>query len=87
MPADAMFINESNEIVGRETGKGGFGEVGIGGDKVFRRGMNVREIAAAAAGDENFLPNAVGVFDDGHAAAAFARLDGAKEACGACAKN
>jgi hypothetical protein len=87
VPGNAMFISESNEIVGRETGKGGFGKVGIGGNKVFRRGMNVREIAATTAGDENFLPNAVGVFDDGHAAAAFARLDGAKEACGACAKN
>ena len=87
MPADAMFIDESKKIVGRKAGKGGFGEVGIGGDKVFRGGVNVREIAAATAGDEDFFANAVRVFEDGHATAALAGLNGAKKACGACAKN
>jgi hypothetical protein len=61
--------------------------VGIGGKEVFRRGMNVCEIAAAAAGDEDFLANAVGMFDYCDAAAALACLDGAEEAGGAGAEN
>ena len=85
--SDAMSFDESEKISRRETGEGGFGEVRIGGDEVFRGGVNVGEIATAPAGDEDFLANAVGVFEYGDAATAFTRFDGAKKSCGASAEN
>ncbi len=87
VPGDAMFLDESEKVVRGETGEGGFGEVGIGGKEVFRRGVKVGEIAAASAGDEDFLANAVGMFDYCDAAAALACLDGAEEAGGTGAEN
>jgi hypothetical protein len=87
VPGDAMFIDESEKVVGGETGESGFGEVGIGGEEILRRGMSVGEIAPASAGDEDFLANAVGMLEDGDAAAALACLDGAKEAGGTGAEN
>jgi hypothetical protein len=75
--ADAMFFDESEKIFWRETGESGFGEVRIGGEEIFGRCANVREIAAASAGDENFLADAVGVFEDSDATTALPRLDGA----------
>jgi len=87
VPGDAMFSDESKKIIGRETGEGGFGKVGIGGEEIFRCCVNVGEIAAAAAGDEDFFADAVGMFEDGDAAAAFAGFDGAEEAGGAGAQD
>ena len=61
--------------------------MGIGGEEVIRGGVNVGEIAAATAGDEDFFADAVGVFKDGDAAAAVAGFDGTKEAGGASAED
>ena len=49
--------------------------------------MEVGEVAAAAAGDENFFAETVGVVEDGDAASALAGLDGAHEARSAAAEN
>jgi hypothetical protein len=87
VPGDAMFFEECKKTCGRETGERGFGEVGIGGDKVFRGAMNIGEIATATAGNEDFLADAVGTFEDGDSAAALSCLDGAEEAGGASAEN
>ena len=82
-----MFFDESKEIGGSEAGKRGFGEVRIGRNKVFRLGVNVGEIAAATAGDEDFFANTVRVLEDSDAPAALPCLNGAKEACGAGAED
>ncbi len=74
---DAMFFDEGEEIRGSVAGQGGFGEVGIRGEEILRLAMDVGEVAAASAGDEDFLADAVGVFEDGDATAALARFDGA----------
>jgi hypothetical protein len=87
VPGDAMFVDESEKVVGPETGESGFSEVGIGGEEVFGRGVNVREITAAAAGDEDFLADVVCMLEDGNAAATLACLDSAEEASGAGAEN
>ena len=75
---DAVLLHQGDEIGGRVTRKTGLGKVGIGGDKIFRRAMNVGEVAATSPGNEDFLADAVGVFQDGDAAAALAGFDGAQ---------
>ena len=49
--------------------------------------MNVGEVAASAAGDEDLFADAVGVLEDTDAASALACLDGAYESCGASAED
>jgi hypothetical protein len=84
---DAVFFDEGNEIGGCVASEGGLGEVRIFGEKVFRLGVNIREVAAAAAGDENFLADFFGAFEEHDAAAAFSGFDGAEEAGGAGAQD
>src|SRR5207248_8255032 len=48
---------------------------------------NVGEIAAATAGDQNFLADAVGVLEDGDTPAAFAGFNGAEKSGGTGAEN
>ncbi len=78
-----MLLDEGDEIGGRVAGQGGFGEMGIGGEEILRLGMEVGEVAAASTGDEDFFADAVGVFEDGDASAAFGGFDGAESAGGA----
>lgn len=61
--------------------------MGIGGQEVFRRNLKVGEIAAAAAGDENFFADFLAAFDHQDAPAAFARLDGAHQTGSATAED
>ena len=49
--------------------------------------MQVGEVAAPAAGDQDLLANAVGAFQDGDAASALASSDGAHQPGGASAQN
>lgn len=75
---DAMLFDERDEIRGSEAGESGFGEVRIPGEKIFRSGMDVGEVAATTAGDEDFFADAVGVLEYGHPTAAFAGLEAQK---------
>jgi hypothetical protein len=84
---DAMFFEEGEKVGGSVAREGGFCEVRIGGDKVFGRGVNVGEVAAASTGDENFFADAVGVLDDSDATAAVGGFNSAEEAGGACAED
>jgi len=84
---DAVFFDESDEIGGGVAGEGGFGEVGIGGEKVFWRAMKIGEVGPAPAGDKDFAADAVVAFEQCDAAAAFAALGGAKQAGGAGAED
>ena len=59
----------------------------VGADEIFRAAMDICEIATAAAGDQDFLPDTIGAFEDGDAAAAFAGFGGAEESCGTSAEN
>ena len=54
---------------------------------MFGAGVDVGEVAAASAGDEDFLAGTVGMFEDEGAAAAASSLDGAHEASGAGAED
>jgi hypothetical protein len=54
----------------------------VGAEKILGPRVDVREIATAAAGNENFFADAVGAFEDGDAAAALTGFDGAEESGG-----
>jgi len=84
---NVVSFNQRDEVGRFVPGQSGFGEVGICGIEVFRPAIQVREIAAAPAGDEDFLARAIGAFQDGDAPAAFARLDRAHQPGGSGAQN
>jgi hypothetical protein len=75
-----MFFDQGDEIGGGVTGQGGFGEVRVGGEEILRLTMDVGEVAAASAGDEDFLADAVGMLENGDAAATLGGFDGTEEA-------
>jgi len=81
------LFDEGKKIAGCEAGESGSSEIGIGGVEILGCGVNVGEIAAATAGDEDFLADAVGVFDDGDATSAFASFESTEEARGTSAEN
>ena len=82
-----MFFHERDEVIGRVSCQRGFCEVRIRGDEIFRRAMNVGEVAASTAGDEDFFADTLGVFQDGDAASAFAGFDCAHQSGGASAED
>jgi hypothetical protein len=84
---DAMLFHQRDEVRRRVAGERGFCEVLICAEEILRAAVDVREIAAAAAGDEDFLANTIGTLEDGDAAAAFAGFGGAQESCGTSAEN
>ncbi len=60
---DAMLFDEGDEICGSEAGKCGFGEVRIRRKKILGSGVEIREVAAATTGNEDFLADAVRVLE------------------------
>src|ERR1700730_15923794 len=77
-----MALNQGDEVGGCVAGQSGFSKVGIRGDEVFGAAMKIGEIAAAAAGDEDFFACTRGTFEDGHASTALPCFNGAHQACG-----
>ena len=84
---DAVLFDEGDEVRRRVAGERGFGEVGIGGEKILRRAVKIGEIGAATAGDEDFAAEASGTLEEGDAAAAFGGFGGAQQTGGASAEN
>lgn len=84
---DTMLFDESDEICGGEAREGRFGKMRIGREEIFGRAIDVGEIAAASAGDEDFLAEAVGAFEDGDAAATLPCFDGAEKTGGTGTEN
>ena len=82
-----MFFGERNEICGGVTGESGFGEVRVGGKKVFGLTKEISEVAAATAGDEDLLAESVGSFEDSYTPVALASFDGAHQTGGAAAED
>jgi len=77
---NAMPLDECDEIARCVAGERGAGEVRIGGEETVRGAVDVGEIAAAAAGDEDLLADAIGMIEDQDAAATLACSDGGHEA-------
>jgi len=84
---NAMLFHQRDEVRWGVAGQRGFCEVLICAEEILRAAVDVREIAAATAGNEDFLANTIGTLEDGDAAAAFAGFGGAKESCGTSAEN
>ena len=78
---DVVRFNESDELFGGVAREGGLGEVRVFGEEVFRAGMEVGEITATSARDEDLFAGAIGVIEQDDASAAAAGLDRAHETC------
>jgi hypothetical protein len=52
-----VALHQVEKIARREPGERGLGEMGVTRDEAIRRGVPVGEIAATAAGDEDFAPD------------------------------
>ena len=72
-------MDQGDEIGWCVTRQCGFGKMRVGGKEVFRLAIEVGEIAAAAAGDEDLLADAVRVFEDSDASATFSGFAGAQQ--------
>jgi len=84
---NVVFFTQREEVGSLVPRQDGFREWGVWGLEMFRPAMEVGEIAAASAGDENLFADPVGSFQDRDAASAFARLDRAHEPGGSGAQN
>jgi hypothetical protein len=84
---DAVFFDEGDDVGGGVAGEGGLGEVGIGGEEVLCAAVDVGEVAAASAGDEDLFAGFFGVVEEEDAASAASSLDGAHEAGGSGAED
>jgi hypothetical protein len=73
---DAVLLHQRDKVPRREAGQRGLREVRILTEKVFCLRSHVGEVAAAAARDQNLPPHAFAVFEQQHAAAALAGLEG-----------
>ncbi len=82
-----MFFDKGDEIGGSVASQGRLGEVRIPREEILWLAVEIGEIAASPAGNEDFFADFFGAFEDGDAAATFAGLDGAEEAGCASAKN
>ena len=77
---NAMLFDQCDEIARRVAGERGAGEVWIGGEESVGRAVEIGEIAAAAAGDEDLLADAIGMIENYDATAALTSGDGSHEA-------
>jgi len=80
VPGDAVALDEFDEIIRRVARQRGLAEVRIRRQEIRWRRSGIREIAAAAAGHQDFLADAIRMLDHEHAAAAPARCDRAHQA-------
>ena len=85
---NTVLLDERDEVVGRVTGQRRFAKVGIGGNEVVGTGVEIGEVAAAAAGNGNLLSDAIRMLKHDDLAASFSRFDGAeKTGCPAANHN
>lgn len=59
----------------------------VGAEKVFRPAVEIREVAPASTGDENFLSGLAGKLEDCNAASAFSGFCGTEKSRGAATEN
>jgi hypothetical protein len=75
-----MFFDEAHEVRRSVAGQRRFGEVWIGGKEILRAGVQVGEVAAAAAGDQDFLADSIRAFEHQNIAASLAGFNGTHQA-------
>ena len=84
---DAVLFDEGDDVGWGVAGECGLCEVGVLGEEVFGATVDVGEVAASAAGDEDFFAGFFGVVEQEDSAVAAAGFDGAHEAGCACAED
>jgi hypothetical protein len=82
-----MLFDEAHEVRRSVTGERRLREVWIGGKKIFRAGMQVGEVAAPAARNQNFLADPVSAFQQQNASLPLTGLDGTHQAGGASSED
>jgi len=80
-----MLFDEGDEVGWSVASERRLDEMRVGREKIVRARMQVGEIAAASAGDQDLLADAVGTFQHEDAAPALARFYGAHQA--RCARS
>ncbi len=80
MPGDPRGLEQGYDVGRAVAAQGRDGEAGILGNEAVGRGMQIREIAAAAAGYADLLTRRGRVVEHQHAPAAPRRLDRAHHA-------
>jgi hypothetical protein len=63
VPGDAVAVEQRDEVARVVATKSGFRKMGVGRQKTRRRCLPVREVAAAAAGDEDLGTRFPAVFE------------------------
>ena len=65
---NVVLLHQLDEFAGGITREGGSAEVWVVGEIIFRAGMEIGEIAATTAGDENFFSDSMVVLEHKHGA-------------------
>ena len=84
MPGDSVLVDQRDKVPLRIAGQGGFAEMRVLRQVVFRGDVQIGEIATPAAGDADFLTRRFGVVN--HQAVATC-MGGTHHASSASAKN
>ncbi len=87
VPWDLVLLYQLQKISRSVAGKRGLGEMWIGGEEISRSRVQIGEVAAPAAGDQDLLADPVGMVKQKNPASAAARMDGAEKTCGAGAHD
>ena len=75
-----VSLDQPDEVSRRIAGEGGLRKMRVRGEKIFWLTIQVGEVTAPPARDENLFPHAIGAFEDNDAATSLACLDGAHQA-------
>ena len=86
VPGDAVLIHQGDKVVLGVAGKRGNAEMWIVGKEPIRLGIQIGEIAASAAADQDLLAGMVRVIEQQHPPPAPARGKGAEQAGGSGAE-
>ena len=84
---NTVLLDQGHEIGRRVARQRRLGEVRIRRNEVCRRAVKVREIAAPAAGDKNFLSQPLGAFEDSHPPSPLPGFDGTHQPGSTAAEN
>ena len=87
MPGDGVALDQSEEVPLGVAAEGGLGEVRVVGQKALGRGAHVGEVAAPAAGDQDFLAGLIGMIEEQDPRARLARRRRRHKTCAARAKD
>jgi hypothetical protein len=67
VPGDAVLVDQGDEIVLSIAGQRRFAEMRVAGQEIFRPGIEIREVAAPAARNQDLLARRVRVVEQQHA--------------------